>query len=134
MTVVDASAMVEMLLGTPAGESCRERLLRDGEDLCAPHLLDVEVAQVLRRYASKREITPDRGTEALADLAAMSVMRYPHGPLLERALDLRDSASVYDAVYLALAEALDAPLVTCDARISRARGHRSDMLGEFMEV
>jgi predicted nucleic acid-binding protein len=125
MTVVDASAMVELLLGTPTGESCRERLLRDGEDLCAPHLLDVEVAQVLRRYASMREITPDRGAEALADLAAMSVMRYPHGPLLERAWDLRDSASVYDAVYLALAEALDAPLVTCDARISHARGHRA---------
>lgn len=125
MTVVDASAMVELLLGTSTGESCRERLLRDEEDLCAPHLLDVEVAQVLRRYASMREITPDRGTEALADLAAMSVMRYPHGPLLERAWDLRDSASVYDAVYLALAEALDAPLVTCDARISRAHGHRA---------
>jgi len=125
MTVVDASAMVELLLGTSTGESCRERLLRDEEDLCAPHLLDVEVAQVLRRYASMREITPDRGTEALADLAAMSVMRYPHGPFLERAWDLRDSASVYDAVYLALAEALDAPLVTCDARISRAHGHRA---------
>jgi len=125
MTVVDASAMVELLLGTSTGESCRERLLRDGEDLCAPHLLDVEVAQVLRRYASRREITPDRGDEALADLAAMSVMRYPHGLLLERAWDLRDSASVYDAVYLALAEALDAPLVTCDARISRAHGHHA---------
>jgi predicted nucleic acid-binding protein len=125
MTVVDASAMVELLLGTSTGESCRERLLRDEEDLCAPHLLDVEVAQVLRRYASKREITPDRGAEALADLAVMSVMRYPHGPLLERAWDLRDSASVYEAVYLALAEALDAPLVTCDARISRTRGHRA---------
>lgn len=125
MTVIDASAMVELLPGTPTGESCRERLLRDGEDLCTPHLLDVEVSQVLRRYASMREITPDRGAEALADPAAMSVMRYPHGPLLERAWDLHVSSSVYDAVYLALAEALDAPLVTCDARISRTHGHRA---------
>lgn len=124
MTVVDASAMVEMLLGTVVGGSCRERLLRDGEDLCAPHLMDVEVAQVLRRFAMMREITPDRGAEALADLEDLSVTRYPHGPLLGRAWDLRGSASVYDAVYLALAEALEAPLVTCDERIARVHGHR----------
>lgn len=123
MTVVDASAMVEMLLGTAVGESCRERLLRD--DLYAPYLLDVEVAQVLKRYASREEITPDRGVEALADLADMPVTRYPHGPLLGRVWELRKSVPAYDAVYLVLAEALEASLVTCDAKIARAHGHRA---------
>jgi predicted nucleic acid-binding protein len=125
MTVVDASAVLEMLLRTPCGEACRERLLESGEDICAPHLLDVEVAQVLRRFSLQREIASDRCGEALADLADLALTRYPHVPLLERAWELRGSVSMYDAVYLALAEALEAPLVTCDVRIARAHGHRA---------
>jgi predicted nucleic acid-binding protein len=125
MTVVDASAVVELLLRTPVGETCRQRLLGVGEDLCAPYLLDVEVAQVLRRFLRQGEITAERGSEALADLADLALTRYPHAPLLERAWELRDSVSMYDAVYLVLAEALEAPLVTCDARIARAAGHRA---------
>lgn len=127
MTVVDASAVAELLLGTAAGEACRRRLLGDGEDLCAPHLLDVEVAQVLRRLSLQGEITAERGAEALADLADLPLTRYPHHPLLQRAWELRQSASMYDAVYLALAEALEAPLVTCDARTARAHGHRAQV-------
>lgn len=125
MTVVDASAVVEMLLRTPVGEKCRERLLAVDEALCAPHLLDVEVAQVIRRFAGRGEITADRGGEALVDLADLPLTRYPHGPLLERVWDLRNSVSAYDAVYLALAEALDAPIVTSDGRIARAHGHHA---------
>jgi len=127
MTVVDASAVVELLLRTPVGETCRERLLGAGEDLCAPHLLDVEVTQVLRRYSLQGQITPERGSESLADLADLPLTRYPHGPLLERAWEMRESFSMYDAVYLVLAEALEAPLVTCDARIARAHGHRAQV-------
>ena len=123
MTVVDASAVVEMVLRTPIGERCRARLLADGELLAAPHLLDVEVAQVLRRFAASGDISSDRGGEALSDLADLPLSRYPHGHLLGRAWELRQSMSAYDAVYVALAEALDAPLVTCDGRVARAHGH-----------
>jgi predicted nucleic acid-binding protein len=125
MIVADASAVVEMLLRTPIGERCRERLLGADDALCAPHLLDVEVAQVLQRFALQAAISAERGAEALADLADLPLTRYPHGPLLGRAWQLRRSVSAYDAVYLALAEALDAPLVTCDSRVARAHGHRA---------
>jgi predicted nucleic acid-binding protein len=125
VTVVDASAVVEMLLRTPAGEKCAARLLAPNEALCAPHVLDIEVAQVLRRFAGRGELTADRGCEALEDLADLPLTRYPHGPLLERVWELRHSVSAYDAAYIALAEALDAPLVTCDGRIARALGHRA---------
>jgi len=125
VTVVDASAVVEMLLRTPIGEKCQARLLVADEALCAPHLLDVEVAQVLRRFAAQGEMTAERGSEALVDLADLPLTRYPHGPLLERVWDLRHSVSAYDAVYLALAEALDAPLVSSDGRLARAHGHHA---------
>jgi predicted nucleic acid-binding protein len=125
VTVVDASAVVELLLRTAVGERCRERLLAVDEALCAPHLLDVEVAQVIRRFAGRGEISAARGREALVDLADLPLTLYPHGPLLERVWELRDSVSAYDAVYLALAEALDAPLVTSDGHIARAHGHHA---------
>jgi predicted nucleic acid-binding protein len=123
VTVVDASAIVEMLLKTPIGERCRDRLFADGEALAAPHLLDVEVGQVLRRFDASGDLSSERGREALADLADLPLTRYPHGPLLGRAWELRQSMSAYDSVYVALAEALDAPLVTCDGRVARAHGH-----------
>jgi predicted nucleic acid-binding protein len=125
VTVVDASAVVEMLLRTPVGQRCQERLLAVDEALCAPHLLDVEVAQVIRRFAGRGEITATRGGEALIDLADLPLTRYPHVPLLERVWELRSSVSAYDAAYLALAEALEAPLVTCDGGIARAHGYHA---------
>ena len=125
MTVVDASAMIEMLLRTPLGVLCTDRLLRPGEVLCAPHLVDVEVLQVLRRYAARTELSEDRGDEALHDLADLPLERYPHQPLLGRIWELRRSLSAYDAAYVALAEALNAPLVTCDRRLGRAHGHEA---------
>jgi predicted nucleic acid-binding protein len=123
VTVVDASTLIEVLLRTPLGDRCTERLLRRDDALFAPHLLDVEVMQVLRRYAQRGEIRNSRGREALQDLADFPVTRCSHEPLLERIWGLRHSLSAYDAAYIALAEALDAPLVTCDARIAHAHGH-----------
>lgn len=85
-----------------------------GETLHAPHLLDVEVAQVLRRYVRSKDILPERGAEALADLASLPINRYPYFVLLPRIWQLRHNLTAYDAAYVALAEALDATLVTRD--------------------
>jgi predicted nucleic acid-binding protein len=125
VTVVDASAAIEALLRTPLGERCAERLLRRDDPLFAPHLLDIEVMQVLRRYARRGDLRDARGREALRDFVDFPVTRCSHEPLLERIWELRDSLSAYDAAYVALAEALDAPLVTCDARLARRRGHNA---------
>ncbi|HEY7140702.1 MAG TPA: type II toxin-antitoxin system VapC family toxin [Methylomirabilota bacterium] len=123
MIVLDASAVVELLLGSPRGAMVRARIQRPDESLHAPHLLDVEVASVLRRYHLSGEISDDEGREALADLAGLDIARYPHDPLLPRVWELRRSVTAYDAVYLALAEVLEAPLLTLDRRLARARGH-----------
>ena len=123
MIVVDASALVEMLLPTAAGEAVSARLFDSGDSLAAPHLIDVEAAQVLRRYAHAGEIDGRRGREAMADLADMPIRRYPHEVLLPRVWDLRHTITAYDAVYVALAEALDAPLVTRDRRLAGSAGH-----------
>lgn len=125
MIVLDASAAIEVLLATAAGERCAERLFAPGESLHAPHLIDVEVAQVLRRYAGAGELPEQRGRGALADLLAMPLERYPHEPLLHRVWELRRNLTAYDAVYVALAEALEAPLLTRDARLARSRGHQA---------
>ena len=123
MIVVDASAVIEVLLNTPAGVRAADRLFADGETLHAPHLLDLEVAQVLRRYALSAELDSARGAQALEDLAALPLSRYPHDVLLPRIWELRHTATAYDAAYLALAEALAAPLVTRDAALAASRGH-----------
>lgn len=125
MIVVDASAAVEVLLGTPPGANAAERISAPAESLHAPHLIDAEVAQVLRRFAARGDITPERGAEALADLADMPLERYPHTVLLPRAWELRANLSAYDAMYVALAEALDATLLTGDRRLAAAPGHRA---------
>lgn len=125
MIVLDASAAVEWLLQTTLGGRVEERLFARADTLHAPHLLDVEVAQVLRRYAAAGIITPPRGREALDDLLDLALTRYPHGVLLWRVWELRDNLTTYDAAYVALAEALDAPLVTCDSRIASAPGHHA---------
>ena len=124
MIVVDASALLEALLRTPAARAVEERLFEPQQTLHAPHLLDIEVAQVIRRYAAKGEIDSKRG-RAAADLADFPFRRYPHDFLLPRVWDLRNNLTAYDAVYVALAEALDAPLLTRDQRLAAAAGHHA---------
>jgi predicted nucleic acid-binding protein len=123
--VVDASALLEALLRTPAARVVEARLFAPRQTLHAPHLLDVEVAQVIRRYVANREIDSERGRAALTDLADLPLRRYPHDFLLPRIWDLRNNLTAYDAAYVALAEALDAPLLTRDRRLAAAAGHRA---------
>jgi predicted nucleic acid-binding protein len=125
LIVVDASALLELLLRTPTARAVEKRVFETRETLHAPHLLDVEVAQVIRRYAANGEIDSERGRTALADLADLTLYRYPHDFLLPRVWDLRNNLTAYDAVYVALAEALDAPLLTCDRRLAAAAGHHA---------
>ena len=127
MIVIDASVAVDLVLGTAAGERLRHRIGAERPSLHAPHLLDVEVAQVLRRYHRAGELGPARGRAALEDLADLRLRRYPHSLLLPRAWELRGNLSAYDAVYVALAELLAAPLWTRDQRLARAPGHRAQV-------
>ena len=127
MIVVDSSAILEVLLGTPAGARVAERLFAPGETLHAPHLLDLEVAQVLRRYALAREINSARGLEALEDLSDLQITRYPHDLLLPRIWELRRNLTAYDAAYIALAEALEAPLITRDSALASVPAHRANV-------
>ena len=127
MIVVDASALVEMLLPTAAGEAVSARLFDSGDSLAAPHLIDAEAAQVLRRYAQAGEIDDLHGRESMADLADMPIRRYPHSVLLPRVWELRRNLTAYDALYVALSEALHAPLVTRDRRLAGSAGHGADI-------
>jgi len=121
--VIDASAMTEFLLQTPLGLKVESRLFRRDEEFHVPHLLDVEVGQVLHRLVRTRELSVDRAEEALADLADFDLRRHPHVDLLARVWELRDNLTAYDAVYVALAEALVSPLVTCDSPLGVSVGH-----------
>jgi predicted nucleic acid-binding protein len=123
--VVDASALLEFLLQTPLGIRVEARLFRDGDEFHAPHLVDVEVTQALRRLARAGDVTPRRAAEAIADLTGLDLHRHAHLELLARAWRLREHVTAYDAMYVALAEALDASIVTCDAPLARAPGHRA---------
>lgn len=127
MIVLDASAAIEWLLQSPAGIEIDSRIFSASETLHTPHLLDVEVAQVLRRYVRDKAITAQRGQEALDDLNGMPLTRYPHNFLIPRVWELRATLTAYDAVYVALAEALDAPLLTCDRKIASASGHSANV-------
>lgn len=124
MIVLDASAAVEWLLRSP-GLRVEQRIFSRREQLAAPCLLDVEFAQVLRRFTLSGELAAERAAEALEELVDIPLSRFPHEPLLFRAWELRANLTIYDGVYVALAEALRAPLLTCDARLRRAPGHHA---------
>jgi predicted nucleic acid-binding protein len=121
--VPDASVLIEVLLRTPTALEIEERLLNSHESLHAPHLVDLEVAQVLRRYVQRGELTAARGTASLDLLAQFPIRRHGHEALMSRIWLLRDNLTAYDAAYVALAEGLRATLLTRDARIANAPGH-----------
>jgi predicted nucleic acid-binding protein len=123
--VVDASAALELLLNTPAGRRVADRVFAPGESLHAPHLLDLEVVKVLRRYARAGALDTDRAREVVDDLADLPVTRYPHDVLLPRIWELRHNVTAYDAAYLVLAEVIGAPLLTRDGALVRTRGHHA---------
>jgi predicted nucleic acid-binding protein len=125
LIVVDASAVLELLLRTEKGIKVQERALDSEETLHAPHLIDIEVSQTLRRLVILKEINAARGKQALEDHVALNIKRAEHKGLLERIWTLRDSITAYDAAYVVLAEILDCALITCDAKLARSHGHKA---------
>jgi predicted nucleic acid-binding protein len=123
--VVDASAVVELLLGGGVAPRLRGRL--HGENVHAPFLVEVETLQALRRIAHTRSLSEDDAAIARDGLDAMPLVLYPHRPFMERVWDLRHTLTAYDASYVALAELLQAPLITCDARLAAAHGHDAEI-------
>ena len=128
MIVADASAILDLgLRSEPKGSWVEEQTL-SGETMHAPHLVDVEVANGLRRLLRSGRISEQRARKVIALLHDLEIERYPHLQLLERIWQLAAGLSAYDASYVALAEALDAPLVTTDAALARSSGHRAEII------
>lgn len=123
MIIVDSSAVVSVLTDR-ATSGLLDRLGTE-RSLHAPYVIDVEVTHALRRLARMGRLSDDRAADARVDFTSLRLRRYRHVPLLERTWELRHALSAYDGVYVALAEALGAPLVTCDARLARATGHEA---------
>jgi predicted nucleic acid-binding protein len=121
--VVDASAVTELLLQTELGTRVERRIYRNDDDLHAPHLLDIEVLSALRRLVRTRQVAAERANEAIDDLGMLRIIRHGHLDLAHRAWELRQILTAYDAIYVALAESLDAAIVTCDRPFAAAPGH-----------
>ena len=119
--------MLEIVLRTPAGVRALDLVLPEEESLHAPHLLDLEVVQVLRRYLRAGVIDEERAMEALEDFSSFSIQRYAHDLFLVRIWELRHNLTAYDASYVALAEALNATLLTCDKTPAKSTGHRANV-------
>jgi predicted nucleic acid-binding protein len=120
--VVDASGLLEAIIAVDPAPGLVERIAEDG-DLHVPHLIDVEVLHALRRLNALGELSDERATDARSDFRDVALVRYPHLGLSDRIWDLRHNLTAYDAAYVALAETLEVPLVTCDRRLSDAPGH-----------
>lgn len=125
MIVLDASAAIDWMLQTPAGQRVDKRIFSQNESLHSPHLVDLEVAQVLRRLVREQAVSVYRADEAIRDLLDLRITRYPHSVLLPRIWQLRGDFSAYDAAYVVLAETLGATLLTRDARLASASGHHA---------
>jgi predicted nucleic acid-binding protein len=123
MIVLDASAAVDWLLQTSSGKRIETRIYARSESLHAPHLLDLEVTQVLRRLTQQGTVSGTRADEAVRDLLDLRVTRYPHLVLLPRIWQLRHNFSAYDAAYVVLSEKLGATLITRDGRLAHTSGH-----------
>jgi predicted nucleic acid-binding protein len=122
--VVDTSAALAALIASEPPAGLVERLAGDG-DLHAPHLIDIEILHALRRMITRGELNDERAADARTDFADLALTRYPHHPLSDRIWKLRHNLSAYDATFVALAEELDATLITCDARLAAAPGHHA---------
>jgi predicted nucleic acid-binding protein len=120
--VVDTSAVLEALASRTPAPGLVERLAHDS-DLHAPHLIDTEILHALRRMTIAKTISDERAADARSDFAELTLSRYSHQPFGDRVWELRHNLTAYDATFIALAEALDAPLITCDARLGAAPGH-----------
>jgi predicted nucleic acid-binding protein len=116
--VVDASAMVQALIGAPADAGLLARIA--GDDLCAPHLIDFEVTSALRGHVLGRKLAAARAQHALTDFAALAIVRYDGVGLLDAIWRLRSRFTVYDAAYVTLAQALGCPLLTVDGKMAEA--------------
>jgi predicted nucleic acid-binding protein len=124
--VVDSSAVLHALAERNPDLGLVDRLAGDG-DLHAPHLIDLEVLHALRGLVRAGALAADRAEDVRTDFAELAIIRYGHEPLADRIWALRENLSAYDAAFLALAEALEAPLITCDARLSRAPGVTAEL-------
>lgn len=126
-TVVDASVVVAALIDTGPAGTWAEALLTS-DSLAAPHLMPVEVANILRRTVAAGEVSPDVAALAHADLLALRVELFPYAPFGERVWEMRENVTAYDAWYVAVAESLDAPVATLDTKLGRAPGPRCDFV------
>lgn len=128
MIVADASAVLEVLLNTPAGTEIGRRVFAEGQTIHVPHLIDVEILNALRRLDRAGEIRPARIGEILQDYFDMLLTRYPHSILISRIWELRHNWTSYAAAYIALAEELAAPLITRDRVLAASTGHRAKVI------
>lgn len=128
MPVLDASIVVAYLSGGPGANAARAVVRDHPRTLWAPELIDAEVGQVLRRIVARGELTAAAGRSALDDLVGLPLVRAPHAGLMRRAWALRENVSFYDALYVALAEAVGEPLVTLDRRLAGASGVAADVI------
>ena len=124
--VVDASLVIRLLINHHDDEVLRQRL-RPPRALHAPALLDAEVASGVRGLLLGSKVKPKRAAEMIADFEALSITRHPMQPFMGRVIELRHNVSAYDAFYLALAEALQAPLLTRDAKFAGATAHDAEI-------
>jgi predicted nucleic acid-binding protein len=121
--VVDASAVIELLLNTQLGQRVAERIAPTDVTLHAPHLIDLEVAQVMRRFVAAGTVGIDRSARAIDALRQLDIARYAHEPFLARIWSLRPNLTAYDAAYVSLSETLGATLLTCDGKLAGSTGH-----------
>ena len=126
MLVVDTSAVLAALAARPPDLALITRLADDG-DLHAPHLIDVEILNALRGLVRSGQLSEDRAQDVRSDVDDLAIIRYGHQPFADRVWELRDNLTAYDATFVALADALEAPLVTCDARLANAPGVTAEL-------
>lgn len=126
LIVIDTSAVLAALAGGAPGRQARTRIAAAGS-LHAPHLLDVEILHALRGLVRGGKLSLDRAQDVRTDFADLTITRYPVAGMSHRIWQMRDNLTAYDACFIALAEALECPMITCDERLSRAAGHSAQV-------